>query len=98
MLGNDRTVYKGGTPTPRHAMPDAAASAAPAPKTVEELIELAEDRRIPKGMTVRVSPKNPDVQTKGRAEELQDSLAACGIKLVWDTALADDAIVLEAKK
>jgi hypothetical protein len=69
-----------------------------APKTVDELIELAEDRRIPKGMTARVSPSNPDVQTKGRSEELQDSLTACGIKLVWDTSLAKDAIVLEAKK
>jgi hypothetical protein len=77
-------------------MPDAPA--APAPKTVDELIELAEDRRIPKGTTARVSPKHPDVQTKGRAEELQDSLTACGIKLVWDTSLANDAIVLEAKK
>ena len=78
-------------------MPDASPKAAPttpAPKTIDELIELAEDRRIPKGMTAHVSPKNADVQTKGRAEELQDSLAACGIKLVWDTSLANDAIVI----
>ena len=68
------------------------------PKSVDDLIELAEERRIPKGTTARVSPSNPDVQTKGRSEELQDSLQACGIKLVWDTSLANDAIVLEAGK
>jgi hypothetical protein len=33
---------------------------------------------------VRVSPDNPDIQTPARLDEVQDSLTACGIKLVKD--------------
>jgi hypothetical protein len=81
------------------ASPAGAASAAPpAPKpiaSIDELIERAEDRLIPKGSTVRVSPENADVQSKGRHDELEDSLEACGIKVVWDSTLSKDAIVVD---
>ena len=86
-------------PVAKPASPAGAASAAPAaPKpiaSIDDLIERAEDRLIPKGSTVRVSPENSDVQSKGRHDELEDSLEACGIKVVWDSALAKDAIVVE---
>jgi hypothetical protein len=66
--------------------------------TIDDLIERAEDRLIPKGSTARVSPDNADVQSKARAEELADSLQACGIRLVWDKSIAKDAIVVEVKR
>jgi hypothetical protein len=84
--------------------PAAAASAAPAPKaaaqaaaakpiaSIDDLIERAEDRLIPKGSTVRLSPDNADASTTARREELEDSLEACGIKVVWDKSMAKDAI------
>ena len=88
-----------------------AATSAPAPAkggaqpstptpiaSIDDLIERAEDRLIPKGSTVRVSPDNADVATKARQEELEDSLEACGIKVIWDKSIAKDAIVVEAKK
>jgi hypothetical protein len=87
-------------PVAKPSSPAGAASPAPAaPKpiaSIDDLIERAEDRLIPKGSTVRVSPENPDVQSKGRHDELEDSLEACGIKVVWDSSLAKDAIVVEA--
>jgi hypothetical protein len=87
-------------PVIKPATPAAAAGAAPAaPKpitSIDDLIERAEDRLIPKGSTVRVSPQNGEVQSKGRQDELADSLEACGIKVVWDSSLAKDAIVVEA--
>ncbi len=67
----------------------------PTPANVDELIENAEDRAIPKGCTVRLSPDNPDVASKARKNELADSLEACGIKLVWDSTLAKDAIIID---
>jgi hypothetical protein len=86
-------------PVAKPASPAGAASSAPAaPKpiaSIDDLIERAEDRLIPKGSTVRVSPENGDVQSKGRHDELEDSLEACGIKVVWDSSLAKDAIVVE---
>ena len=73
-----------------------AAPTAPKPiASIDDLIERAEDRLIPKGSTVRVSPENVDVQTKGRHDELEDSLEACGIKLVWDGTMAKEVIVVE---
>lgn len=66
--------------------------------SIDDLIERAEDRLIPKGSTARVSPDNADVQSKARAQELADSLQACGIKLVWDKSIAKDAIVVEVKR
>ena len=64
--------------------------------SIDDIIERAEDRLIPKGSSVRVSPQNGEVQSKGRKDELEDSLEACGIKVVWDDSLAKDAIVVEA--
>jgi hypothetical protein len=87
--------------TPSAAASPAAKSAQAGPKpiaSVDDLIERAEDRLIPKGSTVRLSPDNPDVSSKARQEELEDSLEACGIKVVWDKTLAKDAIVVEAGK
>ncbi len=81
-------------PVAKPANPAAVAAQKPI-ASVDDLIERAEDRLIPKGSTVRVSPENVDVQTKGRHDELEDSLEACGIKLVWDSTLAKDAIVVE---
>lgn len=76
----------------------AASALAPAqPTSINDLIERAEDRLIPKGATARVSPDNADIQSKARAQELADSLQACGIKLVWDKSIAKDAIVVEKK-
>jgi hypothetical protein len=72
---------------------------APAPITsIDDLIERAEDRLIPKGSTVRVSPDNVDAAGTARREELEDSLQACGIKVVWDKSIAKDAIVVEPPK
>jgi hypothetical protein len=81
-----------------------AAKSAPQPAaakpitSVDDLIERAEDRLIAKGSTVRLSPDNPDVASTARREELEDSLEACGIKIVWDKTLAKDAIVAEPAK
>lgn len=73
------------------------APAAPAPITsIDDLIERAEDRLIPKGSTVRLSPDHPDLQSKARVDELEDSLEACGIKIVWDKNGAKDAIAVDA--
>ena len=89
---------------PSASGPAAAAPAQkspPAPKpiaSIDDLIERAEDRLIPKGSTVRVSPDNPDVASKARQEELEDSLQACGIKVVWDKTLGVSDIVVEAAK
>jgi hypothetical protein len=47
---------------------------------------------------VRVSPDNPDVASKARQEELEDSLQACGIKVVWDKSLGKTDIVVEPGK
>jgi hypothetical protein len=77
---------------PQSAAPQ---KAPPPPVTVDDVIERAEDRGIPKGSTVRVSPDNPDVASKARKDELEDSLEACGIKLVWDSTMAKDGIVVE---
>jgi hypothetical protein len=77
----------------------AAAPAAPKPiASIDYLIERAEDRFIPKGSTVRVSPDNPDVASKARQDELEDSLQACGIKVIWDKSLGKTDIVVEAGK
>ncbi len=76
-----------------------APTAAPKPiASIDDLIERAEDRLIPKGSTVRVSPDNPDVASKARQEELEDSLQACGIKVIWDKSLGTTEIVVEAAK
>jgi len=89
---------------PSASSPAAAAPAQkspPAPKpiaSIDDLIERAEDRLIPKGSTVRVSPDNPDVASKARQEELEDSLQACGIKVMWDKTLGVSDIVVEAGK
>ena len=47
---------------------------------------------------MRVSPSNGDASTKAQQEELEDSLEACGIKLIWDKTIAKDAIVVEPPK
>jgi len=86
---------------PAASGPTAPKAQPPAPKpitTVDDLIEQAEDRVIPKGSTVRVSPNNGDASTKAQQEELEDSLEACGIKLIWDKSIAKDAIVVEGAK
>jgi hypothetical protein len=84
------------TPSAAKVAPQAAS---PQPITsIDDLIERAEDRLIAKGSTVRVSPDNADTSTKARQEELEDSLQACGIKLVWDKSIAKDAIVVEPPK
>jgi hypothetical protein len=76
-----------------------ATKPAPAPITsIDDLIERAEDRLIPKCSTVRVSPDNADAASTARREELEDSLQACGIKVVWDKSIAKDAIVVEMPK
>jgi hypothetical protein len=88
-------------PIAKSVNPAGATGSVPAPAkaapitSIDDLIEQAEDRLIPKGSTARVSPDNADVQSKGRVDELQDSLEACGIKLVWDRSVAKDAIVIE---
>jgi hypothetical protein len=77
----------------------AATKPAPAPITsIDDLIERAEDRLVPKGSTVRVSPDNADASSKARQEELEDSLKACGIKVIWDKSIAKDAILVELPK
>jgi hypothetical protein len=99
------------TPTPAPAAaakPASGNSLAPKPvpppagakpiTSVDDLIERAEDRLIAKGSMVRLSPDNPDVGSTARREELEDSLEACGIKVVWDKTLPKDAIVVQAAK
>lgn len=78
--------------------PPAPAAAAEPIASIDDLIERAEDRLIAKGSTVRVSPDNPDVASKARQEELEDSLQACGIKVIWDKSLGKTDIVVEAAK
>ena len=91
-------------PVAKSANPAGAPAGKPAPAppkpiaSVDDLIERAEDRLIPKGSTVRVSPSNGDASTKAQQEELEDSLEACGIKLIWDKTIAKDAIVVEPPK
>ncbi len=87
---------------PGGAKPGTGTAAVPpaAPKpiaSIDDLIERAEDRLIPKGSTVRVSPDNPDVASKARQDELEDSLRACGIKVIWDKSLGKTDIVVETK-
>ena len=89
----------GGTPQPGGApaskpVPQAAAKPI---ASVDDLIERAEDRVIPKGSTVRVSPDNPDLASKARQEELEDSLEACGIKVMWDKSIGKTDIVVQPK-
>jgi len=84
---------------PAGASQPASKPAAPPPKpitSIDDLIERAEDRAIAKGSSVRVSPDNPDVASKARREELEDSLEACGIKVIWDNTIAKDGIIVEA--
>lgn len=89
----------GGKPAASAAAPQKPPAAAPKPiASIDDLIERAEDRLIPKGSTVRVSPDNPDVASKARQDELEDSLQACGIKVVWDKSVGAMDIVVEAPK
>ena len=68
--------------------------------TVDALITRAQDRSIPRDATVRVSPDNPEIQTPAQLDEVQDTLTACGIKLVKDPALGKTDIKVDppAKK
>ena len=79
--------------------PNAAAAATPI-ANIDDLLERAEDRLIPRGSTVRVSPDNPEIQTPAQLDEVQDTLTACGIKLVKDPALGKTDIKVDppAKK
>jgi hypothetical protein len=94
-------------PAPNGAKPQPAGAPASKPAaqaaakpiaSVDDLIERAEDRLIPKGSTVRLSPDNPDLTSKARQEELEDSLEACGIKVVWDKSMGKTDIVVDAAK
>jgi hypothetical protein len=80
--------------------PNAAAAAATPIANIDDLLERAEDRLIPRGSTVRISPDNPEVQTAAQLDEVQDTLTACGIKLVKDPALGKTDIKVDppAKK
>jgi hypothetical protein len=70
--------------------------AAPAPiKSIDDLLERAEDRLIPKGSTVRVSPDNAELKSPAALREAQDTLEACGVKLVQDPAVAATEIRIE---
>lgn len=83
-------------PTPPAAPPSPPPLAGPAPiASIDDLIERAEDRRIRRGSTVRVSPAHKELQKKVAMEELSDSLEACGIKLVLDKTLTGDAVVVD---
>ena len=79
--------------------PNAAAAATPI-ASIDDLLERAEDRLIPRGSTVRLSPDNPEIQTAAQLDEVQDTLTACGIKLVKDPALGKTDIKVDppAKK
>ncbi len=75
--------------------------AQPAPiASIDDLLERAEDRLIAKGSTVRVSPDNPDLKGPGQLQEAQDTLQACGVKLVQDASLGAKDIKVDppAKK
>ena len=80
--------------------PNAAAAAATPIASIDDLLERAEDRLIPRGSTVRLSPDNPEIQTAAQLDEVQDTLTACGIKLVKDPALGKTDIKVDppAKK
>jgi hypothetical protein len=84
---------------PKPQPPNAAAAASPI-TSMDDLLERAEDRLIPRGSTVRVSPDNPDIQTAAQLDEVQDSLTACGIKLVKDPTVGKTDIKVDppAKK
>jgi len=84
---------------PKPQPPNAAAAAAPI-ASMDDLLERAEDRLIPRGSTVRVSPDNPDIQSPAQLDEVQDTLTACGIKLVKDPAVGKTEIKVDppAKK
>ena len=89
----------GAQPAASAPAPQKPPAAPPKPiASIDDLIERAEDRLIPKGSSVRVSPDNPDVASKARQDELEDSLQACGIKLVWDKSLGALDIVVDAAK
>ena len=79
--------------------PNAAAAAAPI-ASIDDLLERAEDRLIPRGSTVRLSPDNPEIQTPAQLDEVQDTLTACGITLVKDPSLGKTDIKVDppAKK
>ena len=78
------------------AAPSGAPLAGPTPiASIDDLIERAEDRRIRRGSTVRLSPDRKDLQKPVAVEELSDSLAACGIKVVFDKSVSGDAIIVE---
>jgi hypothetical protein len=62
--------------------------ATPAPiTTIDDLLERAEDRLIAKGSMVRVSPDNAELKNPTALREAQDTLEACGVKLVQDATL-----------
>ncbi|HVP70466.1 MAG TPA: hypothetical protein VMS45_04015 [Gemmatimonadaceae bacterium] len=85
---------------PSKPQPSNAAAAATPIANIDDLLERAEDRLIPRGSTVRVSPDNPEIQTPAQLDEVQDTLTACGIKLVKDPALGKTDIKVDppAKK
>jgi len=71
-------------------------AAAPQPiTTIDDLVERAEDRLIPRGSTVRVSPDNPELKSPAALSETRDSLEACGIKLVQDSAVGAKEIRID---
>jgi hypothetical protein len=71
-------------------------AAAPAPiASIDDLLERAEDRLIPRGSTVRISPDNPEVQTPAQIDEVTDTLKACGVTLVRDPAVGKTEIRVE---
>lgn len=71
-------------------------AAAPAPiASIDDLLERAEDRLIPRGSTVRISPDNPEVQTPAQIDEVTDTLKACGVTLVRDPAVGKTEIKVE---
>lgn len=106
----DTTPNAGGappTPAPANTLSGSAAPAGagfatnPQPAriaSVDDLIESAEDRRIPRGSTVRMSPDHAELRTKVAIDEVNDSLEACGVKLVLDTSVPADAILVEPPK
>lgn len=84
---------------PKPQPPNPAAASAPI-TSMDDLLERAEDRLIPRGSTVRVSPDNADIQTPAQLDEVQDTLRACGIALVKDPSLGKTDIKVDppAKK
>jgi hypothetical protein len=81
---------------PSGGTPPAPKPVAPPPvTTIDDLLERAEDRLIPKGSTVRVSPDNPELKSPAALSETRDSLEACGIKLVQDPAVGAKEIKID---